>query len=110
MKATELRIGNILSVNGEDYAIAESILYIYASGGETYKLNGIPLTPEWLEKFGFEKDAYQSDLWYIKNGDFLIIEYPNERLNWEQKVNLIHVHQLQNLYFALTGEELTLKS
>jgi len=30
---------------------------------------------------------------------------PNEQI-W---VNIKHVHQLQNLYFALTGEELTIK-
>ncbi len=30
---------------------------------------------------------------------------PNEQI-W---VNIKHVHQLQNLYFALTGKELTIK-
>ena len=76
-------------------------------------VEGIPLTEEWLLKFGFDENLelvireslsiefnedMQASLWaglYIAGeADSLKIEY---------------VHQLQNLYFALTGEDLEVK-
>lgn len=82
-------------------------------------LQPIPLTEEWLFNFGFEvqetseslKGFGRDDIDYI----FLsgITENKNMILIWSIKLNGVlthveHVHQLQNLYFALTGEELTL--
>lgn len=73
----------------------------------------IPLTEQWLLDFGFEKPAHSfiGDVFHLSEWD----EHPN---NWCVAMNknnaiifkrLKHVHQLQNLYFALTGEELTIK-
>jgi hypothetical protein len=31
-------------------------------------------------------------------------------VNFDDMINIRYVHQLQNLYFALTGEELTIKN
>jgi len=72
----------------------------------------IQLTPEVLEKCGFKKDrnGYSLDDMYnlsfaiTKNGDFLACFL-------DRSLDLIihHLHQLQNLYFALTGEELIYK-
>ena len=67
----------------------------------------IQLTEEWLVKFGFIKrtpTGYYFDMgrMSINLPDF---EYKNIRID----VKLKYVHQLQNLYFALTGEELTIK-
>ena len=73
----------------------------------------ILLTEEWLVKFGFEKKKQAGrlyDYYYIKNGlyysnmDFHQWVYKNKSL---EDVALKHVHQLQNLYHALTNEELT---
>ena len=65
-------------------------------------LKPIPLTEEWLLKFGFResnKYLFKYKLGLKKRGDNYF--YDN--------ISIKHVHQLQNLYFALTGEELTLK-
>jgi len=70
----------------------------------------IPLTEEWLIKFGFERESGES-YWVIseleiqsvpKIGGGEMLMMPNARYAKEIK----YLHQLQNLYFALTGEEL----
>jgi len=136
--AKELRIGNFVNfwkpnisdtnraVSIHDIAdICEGLNDIFGSS-----VYAIPITPEWLERFGFEfrrdvrikkpsfkkytnrgEDAFFkahfytgqagekifSSVWYVQNGYFNVLDH------------IQHVHQLQNLYFALTGDELTLK-
>ena len=79
----------------------------------------IPLTEEWLEKLGLTKSTLDNDFepnepkWYswIK-GAFNLEIQENGEIWFEVYSHYIHVkwvHQLQNLYFALTGEELTLQ-
>ena len=124
MKPTELRIGNWVKYDSPwgDYA---TISQINAGGnvkvkiGHENRVSGaskiqpIPLTEEWLKKFGFE---YNSGLkhWIKPNSGF----YYAIRVGWlipwmddncEVKTPLHHVHQLQNLYHALTGEELKIE-
>jgi hypothetical protein len=71
------------------------------------KLKPIPLTEEWLLKFGFDKIDFQ----FIKNGIKLFpIRDLYYRGNFPIKSDIKYVHQLQNLFFALTGEELTIKN
>lgn len=110
MKASELRIGNLVygyktvwDVDSTDFCNIGVI--------ETYK--PIPLTEEWLLKFGFELQPKKNDLnswYYIEKGKFSM---NNARGFWshspiylEDVVEIKYVHQLQNLYYALTGEEL----
>src|SRR6266496_4311131 len=83
------------------------------------ELEPIILTPEVLEKYGFKQASdYLHRSVYHKHQyeqvlkiDINILEY-KVSLNFasDQKVDLPHhykfLHQLQNLYFALTGEEL----
>jgi hypothetical protein len=68
----------------------------------------IPLTEEWLVKFGFERSE-ESLCWSL---DGFLFEYLDNKIfpifN-RREYCLKHVHQLQNLYKALTGEELTIK-
>jgi hypothetical protein len=78
------------------------------NGNKNFK--PIPLTEEWLLNFGFESDEIE---WW--NGILSIgickegLRYlPTEQINVRVGIVLQHVHQLQNLYFALTNEELTL--
>ena len=72
--------------------------------------NPIPLTEEWLLKFGFEKTDSHGDFEYLIGrysyfrGSFYIADCDE----CGESVEVQHVHQLQNLYFALTGEELTI--
>lgn len=81
----------------------------------------IPLTPEWLERLGIEykDDNPKQKPWY--EGDILFTiaghEFSNSGKNGVYSYGLNNgkmvyqfVHELQNLYFALTGEELTVKA
>lgn len=120
MKANELRIGNLLDLHGqEDYkVIGLDPKYItvkhknHESTDDGSNLLPIPLTEEWLLKFGFEKD----DVGWVINmnketqlasGDEDSVWYIGSSIYWgEVPQNIKHVHTLQNLYFALTGEEL----
>ena len=71
----------------------------------------IPLTEEWLSKFGFE-NAF-ADKW--DGMEWMPCEFINGKLYYTPDMHhhaskgIENVHQLQNLYFALTGEELTIK-
>jgi hypothetical protein len=115
MEAKEIRIGNLVKARGG----VEYVTYIYPEHIGTPKhlklpltlVKPIPLTEEWLLKFGFKKN-YKLGLYY-KGGHAIDIHregnaefYTGEYGGWF--VFIEHVHQLQNLYFALTGEELVL--
>lgn len=107
LKANELRIGNLVSKDGNVFE-ADFITIHMAHNYEP-----IPLTEEWLVKFGFISDPYQD--MYIKG--WLKINCDKTRGKLELWVDNIKgrvayfdsVHQLQNLYFAITEEELTIK-
>ena len=72
------------------------------------ELEPIPLTAEMLEKCGFEKVADET---FIKGHLTLqkMQDYNGEVFLFnsaELRPQITYVHQLQNFYFALTGEEL----
>lgn len=123
MNANELRIGNyalgplgeiaIIDVIG-NLNYPEYIHGSYKSESGTFSgqngFSGIPLTHEILEKCGF----YWNDPFYeIKNpsaAGLLKISYSEEDgYVYDFMTKLNYLHQLQNLYFALTGEELPVK-
>lgn len=71
-------------------------------------LNGIPLTEQWLIDFGFQSDPY-FDRYEYYGIQVDCDKTKGETQLWIDDASYIkHVHQLQNLYFALTGHELTL--
>ena len=123
MKANELRIGNYVNRLGEKTVVEGTHKGNYVStlisGAVTgNQVEPIPLTEEWLVKFGFEKDTGNDfyDFWNLK--DFRVFVHKNAAsvfIHWkgnelEPYINNLHVQQLQNLFFALTGEELTTKA
>jgi hypothetical protein len=89
------------------------------NGDKFEDINPIPLTPEWLGRCGFVKNGRQWDGPEIENDNsisFFIIQecdmagtYELFGSEWTLGKPFQCVHQLQNLYFALTGEELTIK-
>lgn len=110
IKANELRIGNYITevTASEDfYASVISIgvdTCIYGIGYWAFfdKLAPIPLTEKWLLDFGFE-NGFSELLFTNSDGDsFYIEDLPKSARKY--------VHQFQNIIFALTGEELTLKT
>lgn len=135
INVSEYRIGNLIDFYGNIHEI-EGISkrlrpdcgYFELSEIEMSQkgihIKPIPITEEWLLKFGFQKDKnhglvydHPSPLIPENEHKDLGTNYPsfffNKRLNrWmdcHTRVCVDYVHSLQNLYFALTGEELCLK-
>jgi hypothetical protein len=103
MEASEFRIGNWVNNNEEDCQITSAIIAQLERDDSTAQ--PIILTPEWLVRFGFvrgEKDNFS----FTKSMNLRIIgsEYDYSGI-WFGEV--YYVHQLQNLYYALRGTELT---
>ena len=114
MKANELMIGNYVKLKGYDKPIRVLIIDTTETSTNT-KYEPIPLTEEWLLEFGFEKQENNWKRLCICN-DWTYLYW--ERLaGVELSVNkhsvmlshIKYVHQLQNLFFALTNQELTIK-
>jgi len=119
MKATELRIGNLIFQSGqittiENISRSRSINdWERVNNKRLFDCTPIPLTEEWLLKFAFvkRKDGHynlfkHSEVEIIINRDF--DGWKCDGINFSVG-RLGFVHQLQNLYFALTGEELKIK-
>lgn len=74
----------------------------------------IPLTPEILERAGFEKggeDYFNREVvgnisLFYSEGAISISLSDNDFESITQKLNIKYVHQLQNLFYFLCGEEL----
>lgn len=116
MKATELMLNNAIIRNGILVRVDEQTFWDIQNFPEQYR--PIPLTEEWLVSFGYEYDTVM--YWKIVkalNEELLSIGLSKCSIGWSfqlvtfgnQITNVEYVHQLQNLYFALTGEELIAK-
>lgn len=126
MKANELRIGNLVILKKDFYTYRKGNIFKLSNVGIDYldrwqdmgasdnlritDVEPIPLTEEWLVKLGFykinESEYRHTEYFYnFKKGWFGICEGVGMEIVFDMK----HVHSLQNLYFALTGEELQCK-
>lgn len=113
MEAKELRIGNCVLEKGRLVILHDGFGIDHAHNFEP-----IQLTEDWLIEFNFEKTRIAEN-WFSfghkleeewKGYDLIIELRPDGNFYDEYKsVNLKNVHSLQNYYFALTTEELTLK-
>ena len=122
----ELRIGNWLFVdeminNHIIYQIRETMVnveYIRIDTNEPHcslvsidRLKGIEINEILLSNLGFKKCEFNIPNKYKKEGCPFSIKFRKENgFTVEYKyghVYLKYAHQLQNLYFALTGRELT---
>lgn len=114
MKVSEMRIGNLVGIKSRPvakvYAIEEDYIDLdYQDFGwkpEQRKIEDIapiPLTEEWLIRFGFISGRLKFGQWYLKfsGAQFWLNDIG---------IEIFYVHQLQNLYHALTGDELTIKA
>ena len=132
MKASILRLGNYVlaidNVFGEVFGIdgmeITMLNYPYTDiipfthPVDVFK--GIPRNEGWLAKFVFDKSIRKLDRnggedWFdiglvLVNDDVGNTEWGYLfTMNGESLIVVKYVHQLQNLYFALSGEELTFK-
>lgn len=123
IQINELRIGNIIQ-EGKIEQIDNSIDEVYYSGDCYYQsnyccnINPFPITEEWLLKFGFEKiiDNEFTLRYDLKKDERFDYFFPKHNLkSFGMRFQgacffdvVKNVHQLQNIYFALTGKELTI--
>ena len=124
ISANELRIGNWVNIpecaiNAQIVALTKTEFFIEQDSHDLgdYELyflyesaHPIPLTPEILEKCGFEQDwvvvgedREEFAIW--KKGSIIFNQRLEASVGWDD-VDIKHLHQLQNLYFAMTGKEL----
>jgi len=131
MNIQELRIGNIIKFNWWFNSIGIVDLIDGAHGYVTMvshsdeftldELSPVPITDEWLLHFGFfaflnssgEKTGYfdhPTENFHVVTGVkpwvYIVDQYSEHQLN----LDIQYVHQLQNLYFCLTGQELEVKN
>ena len=137
----ELRIGNLvyykyLRSAPDERVYGEAVISgIHENGFQFKKITGnhslvmdlkdfdpIPITPEWLERLGFDLDEDDGGRSVQVGNNCSIYHYPDygfcihyeftapnfhEFNQWHQPTS---VHQLQNLFFCLCGEELKIKT
>lgn len=146
MKQTELRIGNIVTVDNPKYhpqlkgvllrvtGIQEQVIsnkieycvqleHINKKANTYYQtysqfveyIKPVALTEHWLLDFGFknENGYYSKGAFLISLADDASCFFKDGRVYFNSRVIIEnqskYVHQLQNLYFTLTGEDLILK-
>lgn len=117
INANELRIGNWVRYHHDGGFIDAPIFHLT---DEDVRVLPIPLTPEILEKAGFtmsdtiwdedylsfranETQPNEIEIKYIDN---VIILGTGDSYYDVELTHIKHLHQLQNLIFALTGQEL----
>lgn len=129
MKADELKIGNYVYIPTMGEIILPSIVFkqvraINIFGELTFfdgidepeftypalHCTGVPITEEWLLKLGIKDRTL-----HINGVDFRLFRATEENGQDCYVLDVIdyfplirYVHQLQNLYFTLTGKELTI--
>lgn len=130
LTASELRTGNLIqtdyegtmevvNINSErlEYIDAKKPNYRAIGRFELAFVKPIPLTEEWLLKFGFEKVSRtwrfilpvgicELGIRYSSANPSYYSAFINEQFMTRE---IQYVHQLQNLFFAITNEELIIK-
>lgn len=118
----ELRLGNWININGSPFQVELPDLNLIANknGKSTYE--PIELNEDWLRKFGFEKKQIREELknklgdyaYSLNNVPFFTLIQDNDGFILSKfetyLITVKNVHQLQNLFHSLTGEELTIKN
>ena len=128
MQSKNYRVGNIVqqpSRIGKISEIWQDAVRIegYSNGYDYNHTKPIPLTEKWLNDFGFTKEVLNDDSGYYytlelnddkhcglsinscdKNGFVEVTLFPYK--DW---FRYKYVHELQNLFFVITGFELELK-
>ncbi len=113
MKSNELRIGNLVNVNSDMLSVTGADIAYFDFNGNDY--SPIPLTPEILEKAGFYLQPQRISMWQRGRVKIWMGNNALAYLKHEDKDESYYIgeckslHKLQNLYFALTGEELPIE-
>lgn len=122
LKPEELRIGNwVISPGGGTFIdnkhFPEGSFRINGNGVKQFNegrlsFSPIQITPNILLSFAFEEKHLYEDIYEYSMGNFRLQTNLTDIFivtGYHDGVEIQFVHQLQNLYFALTSSELTLK-
>lgn len=130
LKATDLRIGNYLKYDiTDDFLIVTELsqtkikaYFLDGSGYRESNFEPIKITEDILLRLGFKSTIIGIDLNFYKNVKLFneeeySFEFELEYFNnskfmfWinDNCIELIYVHQLQNIFHSLTNKELKLK-
>lgn len=117
IKANELRIGNYVTYHGGENGDmpckldGEDIMMIETNPKYAGSHSPIPLSPEILEKCGWVKKVVADNpVWENESCTIMMVCKKGNDLVFVNNLlpPLKSLHQLQNLYFALTGTEIEL--
>lgn len=105
IQANELRIGNWYNQFGNFHQASWTTIKDLSEAPESQIwCKPIPITPEILDKCGFvfnsSLNSYELGKYSFRYGMIFYDGYRCSELNFK------YLHQLQNLYYALTGEQL----
>lgn len=112
----EFRIGNLVEYDGRVFEI-DSVSEVLPTLNtiefgigvvDWNNLKPIPLTEDWLVRFGFEVYEFDHKENQYRFKERLIVIRDGCFIDYGSSVSIKYVHTLQNLIFALTGTELTL--
>lgn len=132
MEVKNLRIGNLLTWKDQEDPTEAILTYVggvlndciwlewvWADGKADYIdcdldcVKGIEITEDWLIKFGFDLVVKEGN-----QGEFRVYQLNEITYNtnhgwwWKHQLTVQpkYIHELQNLFFAITGTELEFKS
>lgn len=128
IKHNELRIGNLVQ---DEHEIVQYVYRLWQGGAElaedenggedldhtNEEMFGIPISPDWLEKFGFKNTGRTNEVhyrlgrfnWYSSCNEVSVEFESSVTGDYSLDTDCKFVHQLQNLYFVIEGLELELK-
>lgn len=129
MEIQELKLGNLIKISPRENE--EGILFLtdiqqssiigemlVPRQGYHFRIKFDEILPleiseEWLEKLGFSKTHDQDDVW-VDSKNFVLFKFSDLESgfleNGRLAVVINSVSELQNMYFVLTGEKLSLIS
>jgi hypothetical protein len=103
IKARELRVGNVAERHNRIAPLSEGSIANALTKG--YAFFRVPITEKMLLDSGFKEVQARAGVWkaFVKNG---VRVHLSNSGNFYFKSRSIGVDQLQNIYLALTGDEL----
>lgn len=113
MEANELRLGNYVNKLGVDLVVGIDDIrdIIVDNDFDIEQFAPIPLTHEKLLELGFEFDDYEDydfEFFSIRKEGNVFYYNPITEYYESMRIKIDYVHQLQNLYFALNNQEITI--
>lgn len=104
--AKELRIGNLVNFEGDVISVNSGDIHYFDENLDSFE--GIPLVPEILrDKLSIKSKHFQDNFFIETNPTGVLIGCRPHGVKYMRSIK--YLHQLQNLYFILTGEELPIE-